>query len=241
MRKGVWIIGIALCLQSSHAFAQDDCLKRFTRVLEKTKAMRAEAGNGFQMDCKIIVTAPDGKVSRESMSIISQGKKFRYNTSKYALYQDAETLLVIQHDRKVVYVSKPVPETLRETQFAGILKLQDSIQGYMKLIGCEREFGTVNPAEGYEKLRFVPGEEIKNSVFKAVTYWIETSKEEVRKIAVDYQANSDLPIKSYVMLINSLDTGKKDSPFEGGALTVAFTAGKLKNEFKGYQLIDKRR
>jgi len=241
MKTNVALIGIILCLSGVIAFGQDDCLQHFTRALDKTKSLRADAEkNGFQMDCRIIVTADNGKVSQEKVSVSTQGKKFRYITAKYELYQDAQTLLVIQHDRKVVYVSHPTPEKIRETQFMEMIELQDSLRRYMSLAKCEKEFGTVHPDEGYQKIRFVPGEKLKNSILKGVTYWVETSTGEVRKIAIDYKPGSDFLIKNYVMLIDKMSTKKPVVPFSGQALAVVMTGKKMKSAYSNYQLVDRR-
>jgi len=242
MKKCVWLLVLGFCLWSVQAWSQADCMEQFKKIQDKTRLMRAQSGKaGFEMDCRIIVTTADGGVYKDRMTMGTRGDKYKYTSRQYALYQDNKTMVVIQHDRRMVYLSHSSPKSIREAEFADMLKLQDSLLRYMTLAGCEKEFGSVKSNEGYQKLRFIPGEKIKGAGLKSVTYWIESATEEVRKMSIDYAQNGNYRIRNYVIIIDKMNSSSTTAPFSGDAIAMAMDRGRLKAEYGAYQLIDKRR
>lgn len=223
-------------------YAQEDCAGIFKKATDQVRSMRllAQNRNGFEMQCRIRITPEKGAIVEEYLQVIAYKNKYKCVTSQYSLYQDASTMVVIQHDQKSVFITHPVSAELRENQFTQMITLQDSLQKHLKLGSCSREFGSVLPNEGYIRITFLPDETIDGLGLKTITYWVELRQYEVKKIMIDYTPNSGYGVKKYELVVDKMNPQSTVIPFKGEALAQGINKGKLRNEFKGYQLVDKR-
>jgi hypothetical protein len=221
--------------------AQNDCDKQFKKALDKVKSMRLMSVKGsFEMNCLIVVTGVNGDVRKENLTVNARGEKYKYKSSQFDLYQDGKTMVVIQHERKAVFLTQPMPEQRRSNQFAELVALQDSLQRYMTLSHCEQEFGTIVPGEGLFKMTFLPDKKIESAGLKSITYWISAATHDIRKMVMDYDGKSIYGIKKYEMTVLKMNLNSTTIPFQGEALAMAVERNKLKEALKGYQVIDKR-
>jgi hypothetical protein len=233
----VLVVHIAPCF----AYGQEDCAAIFKKAIDQVRSMRLlSKNNGFEMRCRIKITPESGALVEEHVEVIALKNKYRCITSKYSLYQDATTMVVIQHDEKTVFVTRPLPDQLRKDQFTEMVKLQDSLQQHLILGNCTKEFGTVHAGEGYIKITFVPDKTIDGLGLRAITYWVELERYEVKKIAIDYTPNSGYGVKKYELIVDKINAQSTTIPFKNEALAQGMLGDKLRSEFKSYVLIDKR-
>lgn len=237
---------IIVLLLASHLIgvvhAQEDCAAVFRKATDQVRSMRllAQNKNGFEMQCSIRITPETGAVVNEHLQVVAYKNKYKCITSQYSLYQDASTMVVIQHDQKSVFITHPVSAELRENQFTQMITLQDSLQKHLKLGSCSREFGSILPNEGYIRITFLPDDKIDGLGLKAITYWVELKRYEVKKIMIDYTPNSGYGVKKYELLVDKMNPQSIIEPFKNGAINQSMQKGKLKPEYTGYTLIDKR-
>jgi hypothetical protein len=240
--KIIYSVGLLLTIHlHSQVYGQEDCMAIFRKATDQVRSMRLlSKSSGFELRCRIVVTPEEGGAVHERMKVVSLNGKYQCSTGEYSLFQDEYTLVVVQHDQKSIFITKPLPEQLRQDQFTQMIKLQDSLQKRLMVKACVKEFGTVQAGEGYMKIVFVPDKKIEGLGLKSITYWIALHQYEVRKIAIDYSPDSGYGIKRYEMIVDAMNAQSTSTPFKGKALAQALKNDKLRDEFKSYQLIDKR-
>ncbi|MBT1710547.1 hypothetical protein KK062_20045 [Fulvivirgaceae bacterium PWU5] len=235
------ILGSLCTTIAVHAQTQAECQELFTKATDKVRSLRLlSKKNAFEMTASVIVTPEKGVVVRERIEVVSLGDKYRYKTNQMELYQDAKTMVVLQHDQKSVFMTRPVGDKQRQNQFSEMMKLQDSLQQHLTIRQCTREFGTVQANVGYTKIVFVPGKKLERLGLKSVSYWIDAGTAEVKKISMDYAPGSSYGMKRYELVIEKMNAQTETEPFKGTALEQAMQQDKLKSQWKAYQLIDKR-
>jgi hypothetical protein len=241
-RKIICYLGLILMvLMHVKVYAQEDCMAIFKKATDQVRSMRLlSKSNGFEMSCRVVITPEKGAAMHERMKIVSSNGKYQCSTEQYSLFQDEYTLVVIQRDKKNVFITRPLPEQLQQNQFTQMIKLQDSLQQHLIVKACVKEFGTVQNDEGYMKIVFVPDKRLEGLGLKSITYWIELEEYEVKKIAIDYTSGSVYGIKRYEMIVDAMNAQSTSTPFKGKALAQALQKDKLRDEFRNYQLIDKR-
>lgn len=235
------LVGLMVLLSWTVQAQQDDCQGLLRKVAERMRVLRQSGNvNGFEMKCRIVVTAENGEVKQEPMEVMVKGNKYHYKTGETSLYQDSKTMVVVQRAQRTVFLTKAIPDQQRQDQLTNMIKLQDSLQRHLELRQCSREFGTVKPGEGFIKMTFAPAKDIEGLGLRSITYWVAAGTPEITKIQVDYTPGSGYGIKKYELIVEKMDAGTKTEPFPGEATLMAMQGGKLRSEFKNYQLIDKR-
>jgi hypothetical protein len=220
---------------------QQECQDLFKKATDKVRSLRMmSARNAFEMTASMVATPEKGAVVQERMEVVMQGDKYKYKTNQFSLYQDKKTTVVVQKDRKSVFLTNAVSEDRRKDQFAEMMKLQDSLQEHLLLRECAREFGTVLPGVGFTKVVFVPTKKLEGLGLRSIAYWIDATAVEVKKITLEYTPGSAYGMKRYELIIEKMNAQSKTVPFPGDAAGQVMQGGKLKGDVKDYELIDKR-
>jgi hypothetical protein len=227
---------------SAQAQTSAECGELFKRVTDKVRSLRLiSAKNSFQLVAYVTITPEKGPVVQESMEIVALGNRYRLKTNQYSLYQDEKTMIVVQHDQKSIFMTKPLPEKQRQNQFAEMMRIQDSLQQQLQIKGCSREFGTIQPNTGFTKIIFASTKKLEKMGYKSVAYWVHAETAEVKKISMDYLPGSTYKMKRYELVIEKMNTSAAEEPFKGeAAAQVMNRKGQLKSEFSSYQVVDKR-
>jgi len=236
------IILVWLAYTPGVVFGQSDCESVFQKAIDQVRSLRLlSRNNGFEMNCRIIVTPEKGSAVEDKLSVCSLKDKYKCVTGQYSLYQDASTMVVIQRDEKTVFITRPLPEKQRQDQFTRMIELQDSLQKHLTIKGCSREFGAVHRDKGYMKIDFIPESKLSRLGLKSITYWVELEHYEVHKISIEYIPGSGYGMKRYEMIIDTLNARSVTVPFKGTALSQVLKGDKVRSELKGYQLQDSRK
>jgi hypothetical protein len=241
IRSGLLTVLVLGCT-IAQAFQQDDCQTLFKKVIEKTSEQRKMANEkGFEMVSRIKITQENNQVFTDQMEVRLSGKKYHYKSKTLSMYQDEASLVTIQHDSKVVFITKAQPASFREKQFSQMLTVMDSLQRHMSFQSCSKEFGAVKKGEGYRKIVFMPTAELKAAGIKQIAYWLHEPTTTVRKISISYAAGNDYGLKEYELIVDELSYSYTANPFDGKATQKVLSNNKLRSEFIGYELIDKRK
>lgn len=227
---------------ASMAYAQNECAAMFKRATDKAAHQRSMLNKqGFQMSCMLKITYENNTAFTDRMEIQLNGNRYAYTSRSLNLYQDDKNMVTVQHDPKMVFITRSKPAAFQETQFTQVLAVVDSLQRHIELIGCSKEFGAVKSDQGYHKVLFKPSSDLKNAGIKSLAYWINSDSEAVEKIMLEYTEGNAYGIRKYEMIVEKLDYAFSGVPFQGEALKkVMSNSNVLKPEFAGYELIDKR-
>lgn len=218
-----------------------DCNALFKQVTEKVKRERASASsNGFDMVTRILVTMEGGEVHTEKMDVKMSGHKYQYNSLATQMYQDEKTMVVVNTKENTVFISKPLPVSMRQNQFDQMMKLQDSLVNYFVIQSCEKEWGVVEKGTGYYKMVLLPKPKVKNMGVNSIVYWVAVDKMEVRKISIYYGPENASGIKEYEMIIDRIHNSLSQAPFPESAISMVMEGTKLRSAYAGYEVIDKR-
>jgi len=224
------------------ACENNDCEELFKKATEKVRSLRlVGTGRGFNSVYHVIVTGEDGRVNREKVEFGALKDKYFYRTSQLDFYQDGETLVMIHHDEKVIYLTSGKGRKREEDQHSGMIRLLDSLQRYLVFQSCSREFGSVHPGKGYTHLVFNPGLKLKSSGLKSIGYWLDAEQLAVRKIMIDYTQGSGYGVRKYEMIVDEMDISPSRDPYAGTALDKVMRNNKVRQEFKSYRIVDKRK
>ena len=234
-------ISFLLILGSFALQAQEDCTSIFNKVVANATAKRKPAAaTGFDISCSVRMVNDNNVVQKDEIEMKMMGTQYYYKAGAIALYQDEQTLVIVNAENRSVFLTRPMPDLYRQNQFDQISKLQDSVLRAYEVRSCAKEYGSVDPDRGYYKLVMQPGKNVKEGAVQSAVYWVTKDELEIKKIQVHYSANAGYGIKEYEMLINHMKVGGGAKPFQGRALEQVLVGTKLKESLATYQLIDKR-
>lgn len=236
-----FLSAIVLSFLLSQQLVGQDCGAIFKQVLGKVKSDRnSVTDNGLLMSLRVRVTMNDGKIHSEDMTIALKGEKYKYSSKSMNLYQDEKVSVVVNSNDNSILITKSDPLLVKSNVYDQMNKLQDSVANYFDVKSCDKEWGLVDKNTGYYKMVLLPTEKLKGLGVNSIVYAVSTDKMEVRRINVYYDPEIANGIKEYEMLIADRNSGKVQYPFTGTAVGVVMTDGKLKNDYSGYSVIDKR-
>lgn len=226
----------------SFGFQTSECDELFEKVVKKTRTVRQSAKNGFELQCTLKIVKSNGETTEEQMTILQYKNKYCFRSQVATIYQDQNDFVVVQHDQKQIFITKPQPQSIRDSQFEQIFSMIDSLQKYMTLKGCAKEFGTVSRLEGYRKLTFAPQRQLKEMGIKVVNYWIHEANLSVRKIMIEYDQGNDYELKAYELTIDKLSYAYEGEVFSGKALDqVLAKNNRVLQVYSSFKVVDNRK
>jgi hypothetical protein len=218
----------------------DDCMTLFRQAYDKMISLYEQKGDkGMAMLYKVEAVGKDDKMNSDVVEMKSYNKKSTIISQKVMVYQDEQNIVAIQPSNKSIFISRPLPESVRQSQMENVFKLQDSLSHYMTLKSCTTGALKKN-GKPLKKLNFqLTATKQEKFGITSLNYWINEKEVRVVKIQLEYAQSRPLKTSSYT--IESFNGDYKGSPFEGSAVGIVMTKGnKLKENYKGYNVIDKR-
>lgn len=231
------ILVIAVSLGPLHSSAQHEkCSELFGIAYAKMKKRQAHQPSSLSMSYSVAVTLPDNETYTDRIEVKMHNKKSAVISKDVALYQDGSTLVAIRPAGNVIFLTRPLPESLKQSQMGDLVKLQDTLFQHMTMKSCE---SVTNEGKPLTKQVFVLSRDHYERLgVSAITYWMDEATVEMKKVRIDYAGNPR--IKTLEYSIDEWNTDYRQSPFEGTALSVVMTGEVLKSKYKGYSLTDKR-
>lgn len=220
--------------------AAQDCSVLFRQAYEKMRALRMSGSESMAVTYSVNVAARSGESHSERIEVKAHDKKSRIVSREITLYQDQHALVAIQHGSKSIFITKPIPEQMRQNQFNDLLKLQDTVFRHMTIKNCaaEKVSGFDRPLS---KVNFNLEKKLSERLgIKSVIYWMDAATIEVKKVRIDY-AESNPMVRSLEYSIEEMDLSYRQAPFAGSAVSVVMEGGKLKEKYKNYAVTDKRK
>jgi hypothetical protein len=234
------ILVISLASIISMQGAEEDCMVMFKQAYQKMIALYERKGNkGVSVIYKVEAITKDDKLNTDVVEMKIYNKKSKIVSQKIMIYQDEQTIVAIQPSGKSIFISRPLPESARQSQMENVFKLQDSLSQHLILKSCTKDVLKKGDKET-KKLTFQisPSKQEKFGI-TGLNYWINQKEVRVVKILIEYAASKPLKTSSYT--IEHFDGDYKGPPFDGSAVSVVMTSNnKLKQEYKGYSVVDKR-
>lgn len=216
---------------------QPECRQLLDKAVAKFKLQQATPAKGLLMDYHVTSTSREGDVIEDEISIRAYGSKVLTKSNDITMYQDAETVVVVQAGSKTVFISGAVTVEARKSQLANWAVQQDSLLKSLELKECEAE---VLNERTCSKMTFGLSKRLSAVGVDKVIYWIEPEELEVRRIYMTYADNENSRLKTWEMKVDEMSTQYRNAPFTGTALSVVWDGKNLKPVYKGYKIVDQR-
>ena len=113
---------LAICIATvSYAQQTSACSELFEKATAKVAKLRSsDAEKGFELVGRIIVTTAKGEVKQEKLEVRSFGHKYSYVTNAMIIYQDSNSMVVIQEDARSIFITKPLTIEQLEYKFGNV-------------------------------------------------------------------------------------------------------------------------
>ncbi|HYF68640.1 MAG TPA: hypothetical protein VD884_10910 [Ohtaekwangia sp.] len=243
MKQGRLVVAIIIVLLNWPAAGYtQDCLSVFRQAYGKMKNFSHDSHDGLLLKYSVHVETTTGENYSDFINLEMRQKRVKVVSSDFTVFQDEKTMVVIQPEAKVIFMTRPVAESLRQNQLAAFMKLQDSIYKYMKVRSCGIDPAVKdNGGNSTQRIMFqLPIGVQEASGVTTVTYWVDASQLAIKRLKLTYGSSSSL-YKAVSFHFDQVDDKYVGVPFDGSALSrVMEGKSRIKERYRHFEMIDQR-
>lgn len=242
MIKLKWALLLVVSFGFTAANAQkDNCIADVKGVYDQLQErMQALNGKNFYMHIaqeNQMSEQNGGALQTTEMKVWYNGRMSKFYSEEITVIQDAERVISIIPERKLIMVNRSSHEEFKQAILVGATGMQDqvfskattSVCNEFQRNGndCKRIVAELNP-QAQEELSI-----------GQIDYTINQDKGELMEVMVTY-AGSSSPLQSMKVSFLELSYNYKGEPMYNSAMSAVFSDGNsvLKEEYAGYQLLD---
>ena len=219
-----------------------DCHELFKTAFAKMKASAAQATKGMSLKYNVQVQTASGEQYSDIISLEVKNKRFKVVSAQATIFQDDKTMVVIQPEEKVIFMSKPT-STVGSSRWADIVALLDSLVKHMIVKNCAVATDLTTANGLCRKIDFKLPTRIQEKMgITSVTYWIEENDATIRKVQIVYAKRVNQRLARLDFEFREMNFDYRSTPFEGTALGIVMEGrSNMKASYKNFKLIDNRR
>lgn len=243
MTKFLIIIISSICL-SSFILTDDNesCLKEVKMIFNKMNATVPQQNKVYHFKYELSTTlnnkGKDGKnmTNTSEIEIITSKDQKWFLSKDISVYQDKVNCFTVVHGKKMIYWSDMTKDNPKEDKMARFKKVQDTLLKQSDVVSC-----SAYDKEDISKVVVLkPKPKLASYIeVKQVTYYINSAKQEIKKIKVEYPSNKDILSVLFSFKENDFDYQKEklNTPIKNLFIN---SKGSLQKVYEGYQLLDIR-
>ncbi len=226
------LLPFILCATSLKA---QNCADKLRQVYRTSSAFNINTG--FFLDYEVrVLYGGDGESKTEHLKVYGKDTKSMLESPDYQVYQDDSLIVSVLKLSKTIFIGPRGETDPINDQFNKIFTVQDSLISNAENITCSAE---TTEGPGVTRYDVVPHTEVKEKYgISQFSIWVPSGSMQMTRSEVLYHKG---PLNALHVTVNDFKTSITGEAFPGRAEDVVLKAGKLKEKYKGYKLIDSRK
>jgi len=234
MRKSFYILICVISWYNATAYGQSNAA--CTDILRAAyDEFRTPTGEGYALSYIMKTTVVDGSVTAENIALKFYNGKSLVKTNSTTIYQDSETMVAIDHERKSIFITRAMDQNVLQQQFGQSTLLQDSLLDNSHHISCNN---TANNKNEWQITLSDQNKMITDLGLSSMTYWIDRKVSRINKISAVYLPDNSM-MKSVEVSFGQVDKSYQEEVFAGAALKLVYTEEEhVRLAFSQYKIIN---
>jgi len=219
-------------------------MERLRSVYNKLaeESARSEAGTCLYLKYSLTVVSrePRKVANRSAQAEVYTNSSFtRVHTDGIQMLQDRSDIIVIQPDRKMLFVRSAPPREMQKMLFDDFLIMRDSLFNMLDIKSCTVVSGANGRQERVIHCEIKPSRRVE-CAYRTLTFRLDADNWSLRGVEVGYPAG--VPISSVTVVFTTIERRSVPVEFAGSVTRdVLSVSGEPVGKYKGYTLLDQRR
>ncbi len=223
--------------------SEDQCMERLRAVYNKLaeESARSESGTCLYLKYSLTVISrePRKVANRSAQAEIYTNSSFtRVYTDGIQMLQDKSDIVVIQPERKMLFVRSAPPREMQKLLFDDFLIMRDSLFSMLDIKSCTVVAGVNGRQERVIYCEIKPSRRVE-CAYRTLTFRLDAETWSLRGVEVGYP--SGVPIASVAVVFTTIERRSVPAEFTGSVTRAVVSAsGEAVGKYKGYTVLDQR-
>ncbi|UII30388.1 hypothetical protein LVD17_19030 [Fulvivirga ulvae] len=231
--KNIYYI-IAICTLFSVQVSGQACDELIRKIYDVP--LDFDASKGYFLDYSVRAAYLNENEPRESIQrfeVVGRNDRVKVASEDYVIYQDSLAQVTILKDRRTIMISDKVLEEMKNDQWENFRILQDTLIANAADKICETE-------EGHHKITIELNQKVRDFMkIRELKLWSAKERVMLTRAVITYLPGQ--PVEEVELSINKYLPTYEQVIFEGRAVDKVLIGNDLKDQYKGYKLIDVRK